>query len=253
MEECSDTHQETKTAKGSFAMQKRHSGTRQRTKRSRTYNQHACNLKTPTPQLPKVSPLTLIKVTTTNCNTAVPASRHNSCSPSPDATHAAKKCKGPDDLVVTTLEPQRTRGPCQLTYRKPHHRRPRVPTETPTPPAYPRAASHELRPLHRPRLPRHDGSPDPAGENPHMQTTQPDPIPAALPDADRLPVPFTFAVFPHVVIPFGTLTHNMAPAQVNAIKADPTKYLAILPHGAGRKFYVQNPHANCEARAFIRD
>ncbi|KAF7348714.1 hypothetical protein MVEN_01390300 [Mycena venus] len=95
------------------------------------------------------------------------------------------------------------------------------------------------------------GLPTKANENPHNHTSQPDPNPTVMPDGDNLSVPFTFAIFPRIVIPFGALTQNMAEAQVEAIKADPGKFLAVIPHGAGKQFYERNPHANREAKAFI--
>ncbi|KAF7333827.1 hypothetical protein MVEN_02339600 [Mycena venus] len=95
------------------------------------------------------------------------------------------------------------------------------------------------------------GLPTKADENPHIQTTQDDPEPDVLPNVDLLPTPFTFGIFPRVVITQGLLLQNMAKSQADPIKANPGEYLAVVPYNAGKKFYEDNPHANRETKAFI--
>ncbi|KAJ6594781.1 hypothetical protein B0H19DRAFT_1366562 [Mycena capillaripes] len=92
------------------------------------------------------------------------------------------------------------------------------------------------------------GLPTRAEENPHTQTSQRGEVPAVLPDANQLKVPFTLGVFPRVVIPYSILTHNMAEDQVEQIDED---CLAVIPWNAGPKFYKENPHANRDVAKFL--
>ncbi|KAJ7464561.1 hypothetical protein FB451DRAFT_1403231 [Mycena latifolia] len=43
----------------------------------------------------------------------------------------------------------------------------------------------------------------------------------------------------------------MNEGQLELIKADPGNYLAVLPQGAGRKYYQEHPHANRAVQAFL--
>jgi hypothetical protein len=95
------------------------------------------------------------------------------------------------------------------------------------------------------------GLPTKATENSHIQETQNDPVPDHLPDLDNIRIPFTFAIFPRIVVPFNILTQNMVMAQVDPIKAELKKYITLLPHGAGKQYYDHNPHANKMAQEFI--
>jgi hypothetical protein len=96
------------------------------------------------------------------------------------------------------------------------------------------------------------GLPAMKDQNPHIQESQPDPAPAVVPDVDKLTVPFTFAIYPRSVIPFGALLNNLSEAQTSEIKGNPAGFLAIVPHGAGRLFCQEHKHANRDALAFIK-
>ncbi|KAF8178317.1 hypothetical protein K438DRAFT_1977953 [Mycena galopus ATCC 62051] len=89
------------------------------------------------------------------------------------------------------------------------------------------------------------------GENPHLKETQEDPAPAILPNADNIRVPFTLKIFPRIVLTLAQLTKNMAEGQVADIVANPSNFIALIPHGAGKKFFDEHPHANREAKEFI--
>lgn len=74
--------------------------------------------------------------------------------------------------------------------------------------------------------------------NPHIQKAGEADIPT-LPPVSK--TQFTRVEFPHVVIPLANLTCNLAEEQVNQIKQAPDNHIAIVPFGAGRKFYDENP------------
>ncbi|KAJ7133772.1 hypothetical protein C8R43DRAFT_1089692 [Mycena crocata] len=95
------------------------------------------------------------------------------------------------------------------------------------------------------------GLPTLASENPHIQKTKSGPTPAKIPDPDKLTVPFTLAQFDRIVLPFGTMTRNMDPAQLDPIREKPGEYISILPHGAGKAFYKENPNANRHVKKFL--
>lgn len=74
--------------------------------------------------------------------------------------------------------------------------------------------------------------------NPHIQKAGEGDIPTLPPVSTTQ---FTRAEFPRVVIPFDDLVRNLAEEQVNQIKGNPGNYIAIIPFGAGKKFYDENP------------
>ncbi|KAJ7364792.1 hypothetical protein DFH08DRAFT_799106 [Mycena albidolilacea] len=73
-----------------------------------------------------------------------------------------------------------------------------------------------------------------------------------VPNVDKLTVPFTFAIYPRVVIPFGALLNNLSEVQTSKIKAKPTDFLAIVPHSTGRLFYQEHKYTNHDALTFIK-
>jgi hypothetical protein len=84
--------------------------------------------------------------------------------------------------------------------------------------------------------------------NPHLHDTQRGTAPEKPAGHS---VPFTDAVFPRIALSFEQLTVNMADEQVDAIKADPDKFIAILPHGAGKKFFETEKDAATKILAFL--
>ncbi|KAJ7026025.1 hypothetical protein C8F04DRAFT_1190940 [Mycena alexandri] len=81
------------------------------------------------------------------------------------------------------------------------------------------------------------GLPIDTNQNSNTQSAKGDPEPDTIPCVKHITVPFTLATYPRIIMPFPRLTQNMNPAQVEGIKAAPTEYIAVLPHGAGRSFY----------------
>ncbi|KAJ7866820.1 hypothetical protein B0H14DRAFT_3592317 [Mycena olivaceomarginata] len=94
------------------------------------------------------------------------------------------------------------------------------------------------------------GLPTATDENPHSKLTRADPAPAVLPDGDRLKIPFTNAIFPRISIPFSILTSNM-PDDIVADLGNGKGELAIVPYGAGLKFYQENATANKDVEKFL--
>ncbi|KAG5641141.1 hypothetical protein DXG03_005937 [Asterophora parasitica] len=63
---------------------------------------------------------------------------------------------------------------------------------------------------------------------------------------------FTRAVFPRIVIPYTLLVQNLDADIETLIEADPDAYIAIVPFGAGNKYFRDNPRANANILAFIK-
>ena len=62
---------------------------------------------------------------------------------------------------------------------------------------------------------------------------------------------FTHTPFPKIVLALKDLTTNLHANQIDAIKANLTGYLAIIPFGAGKKFNQDNPMAAVLFTLFI--
>ncbi|KAF8067088.1 hypothetical protein FPV67DRAFT_1228003 [Lyophyllum atratum] len=64
--------------------------------------------------------------------------------------------------------------------------------------------------------------------------------------------PFTRSVFPRIVIPYKLLVANLDLHIVQKIEESPSDtYLAVVPHGAGNKYYRDHPNANTEILTFL--
>ncbi|KAJ3511621.1 hypothetical protein NLJ89_g3991 [Agrocybe chaxingu] len=90
-----------------------------------------------------------------------------------------------------------------------------------------------------------------AYENPHLDMTQrgDKPGPKQLPVATA--TPFTSGLFPRAVIPFDDLLANLDMALQTQIKENPENFLAVVPFGAGNKFFKANPDVNKRVRDFV--
>jgi hypothetical protein len=91
------------------------------------------------------------------------------------------------------------------------------------------------------------GLPTNADENPHLHTSQRGPAPTK-PSGH---LPFTDAVFPRIVIQMEHLLANVAKQQSDIIKASSNDYIAIIPFGAGNRFFDSQPKASQHILEFL--
>lgn len=85
--------------------------------------------------------------------------------------------------------------------------------------------------------------------NPHIKQTGGGDIPT-LPA--KINTHFTRADFPKVVIPYDKLVANIAPEQIEQIQKNPAGHIAIVPLGAGKKYYRDNENCNWDILAFLK-
>ncbi|KAJ7601952.1 hypothetical protein DFH06DRAFT_1311712 [Mycena polygramma] len=95
-----------------------------------------------------------------------------------------------------------------------------------------------------------EGLPTDVDKNPHLHTTQRGPKPADIPE--HTAIPWTQAIYPRAVIPYADLVANIDPLVRREIDANPEKYLAVVPYGAGKKFLAENPRICEDILKFLR-
>ncbi|KAJ7328388.1 hypothetical protein DFH08DRAFT_319218 [Mycena albidolilacea] len=175
----------------------------------------------------------------------------NSRFPSPDAAHTAKRLRREGASVTTASDRHdcESAEPDDLPTIDEIESCPEIPLPQCT---LAQQAAMNSPPFMYPDPADMTGLPAMKDQNPHIQESQPEPAPTVVPDVDKLTMPFTFAIYPRIVIPFGALLNNLSEAQTSEIKANPAGFLAIVPHGTGRLFYQEHKHANCKALAFIK-
>ncbi len=92
-----------------------------------------------------------------------------------------------------------------------------------------------------------DGLPLDRDKNPfYMKSCE-----GVAPNYPPLTVSFTHTPFFKIILALKDLTANLHANQIDAIKANPTSYLAIIPFGAGKKFNQDNPMAAALFTLFI--
>nr|GAT50805.1 predicted protein [Mycena chlorophos] len=97
-----------------------------------------------------------------------------------------------------------------------------------------------------------DHTPTNQALNPHMKTTRAGNEPAGTPVPETLTIPFTFESFRHIIMPLETLLQNLCAEQAEAIRANPSLYLGILPFNAGSGLYKAVPKLNQPTLEFIK-
>ncbi|KAF8895868.1 hypothetical protein CPB84DRAFT_1748277 [Gymnopilus junonius] len=97
------------------------------------------------------------------------------------------------------------------------------------------------QPFNLPKLDDMTGLPTNIKENPHTQMSQKSPFPNIAPSPK---VPYMRAIFPRVVIPWEQLIYNLDDGQLAAITDNLDAFIAIVPFGAGDKYYRDHPTCN---------
>ncbi|KAH9829032.1 uncharacterized protein C8Q71DRAFT_718759 [Rhodofomes roseus] len=86
-------------------------------------------------------------------------------------------------------------------------------------------------------------------ENLHSCMTHAKPFPHPTPTTKTA---YTDASFEQRVISYNVLMGNVCKKQRDAIKADPTGFLAVVPYGAGNCYFEDNPRAHLDIQDFVR-
>ncbi|KAF8902962.1 hypothetical protein CPB84DRAFT_1728771 [Gymnopilus junonius] len=84
--------------------------------------------------------------------------------------------------------------------------------------------------------------------NPYLHRTQMGQVPILPPNRTAT---YTRATFSRIVIPLDQLLQNLDLGQADAIRADPGHFLALVPFGAGTKFYKDHPHCARDTLQFV--
>ncbi len=92
--------------------------------------------------------------------------------------------------------------------------------------------------------------PTAADDFPYNKFTRSGDTPATLPAGSA--APFTNTTFPQVFIPWNHITAGFSEEIHDAITASPQKFIAVVPFGAGPKFYVDNRRADLMLKTFLK-